>query len=257
MVFFTSKNYGPVKALQGIAGGLLGSKRAFAGGPTTAVLGLVLHVFIALSAAAVFHLVSRKVRYLVERPVISGLLFGMTVLLVMNVVVLPLSALHSMSWITLAQTASTPVLLSRTIPLTVAHLLCVGLPIAMVVRWSDPLPRGFAKDEIGLVLLIGAVLAQFCGGRVPDSFSAGMLVTVLLGFSAGVGAILGMRRGLVALLAGVLLVFTLTISLTAEQRWVFGRVAWADFLAPVALLGALAMSRFPFRSTPAAAVEGL
>ncbi len=49
----------PVRILQGIAGGLLGAP-AFQGGWGTAALGLVLHFFIALSAAVVYYTASRS-----------------------------------------------------------------------------------------------------------------------------------------------------------------------------------------------------
>src|SRR5712692_11042965 len=78
-----------------IAGGLLG-RQAFHGGAGTYILGVLLHFFIACSAAAIYFAVSRKLGFLTEHPVVCGLFFGAAVELVMSLVVLPLSALHAM-----------------------------------------------------------------------------------------------------------------------------------------------------------------
>src|SRR6266851_2353186 len=77
-----------------IAGGLLGPN-AFHGGVGTYVLGVVLHFFIACSAAAVYYAASRRLIFLREHPLVCGLFFGAGVEEVMNLVVLPLSALHA------------------------------------------------------------------------------------------------------------------------------------------------------------------
>ena len=107
-----------------IAGGLLG-KQAFQGGAGTYVLGVLLHFFIATSAAATYYVVSRRLVFLVEHPLICGLFFGAAVQEVMNLVVLPLSALHSRG----------PFKLSDLILGLVVHMIVVGVPIAYSVRW--------------------------------------------------------------------------------------------------------------------------
>src|SRR5450432_2197772 len=65
----------PIRILQSVASGLLGAP-AFNGGLPTAALGLALHFFIALSAAAIFYLASRKIPALIRHPVIGGLFYG-------------------------------------------------------------------------------------------------------------------------------------------------------------------------------------
>src|SRR5260370_14742435 len=57
-----------------IAGGLLG-RQAFQGGVGTYVLGVVLHFFIACSAAAVYYAASRKLVFLKENPPVFGPFF--------------------------------------------------------------------------------------------------------------------------------------------------------------------------------------
>lgn len=106
-----------------IAAGLLGRK-AIHGGPGTYILGVALHFSIACSAATIYYAVSRKLRFLVEHPLICGLFFGAAVEEVMTLVVLPLSALH----------ARGPYHLQDLILGLVVHMIVVGLPIAYSVR---------------------------------------------------------------------------------------------------------------------------
>ncbi len=106
-----------------IAAGLLGP-RAFHGGSGTYVLGVVLHFFIALSAAATYYAASRKLRFLTEYPLICGLFFGMAVELFMRLIVLPLSGLH----------ARGPYAYKDLALALVVHMVLIGLPISFSVR---------------------------------------------------------------------------------------------------------------------------
>jgi len=106
-----------------IAGGLLG-RQAFQGGAGTYVLGVCLHFFIALSAAAVYYAASRKLIFMKEYPLVCGLFFGAAVEEVMRLVVLPLSALHSRG----------PYQLKDLILGLLVHMVVIGLPISYSVR---------------------------------------------------------------------------------------------------------------------------
>ncbi|HSS99133.1 MAG TPA: hypothetical protein VLK33_18995 [Terriglobales bacterium] len=105
-----------------IAAGLIGEK-ALHGGAGTYVLGVLLHYFIACSAASTYYLASRKLPFLTEYPFICGLFFGAAVEEIMNLVVLPLSALH----------ARGPYELHDLILGLVVHMVVAGLPIAYSV----------------------------------------------------------------------------------------------------------------------------
>ena len=107
-----------------IAGGLLGPQAADHGGVGTYVLGVFLHFFIALSAAAIYYAASRRLVFLREYPLVCGLYFGATVELVMRLIVLPLSALH----------ARGPSTLHDLIQGLLVHMVVVGLPISYSVR---------------------------------------------------------------------------------------------------------------------------
>jgi hypothetical protein len=106
-----------------IAGGLLG-RSALQGGAGVYALGVFLHFFIAILAAAVYYTVSRKLVFLREHALVCGLFYGIAVFLVMNLVVLPLSALH----------ARGPYKLAGLIQGLLVHMVLIGLPISFSVR---------------------------------------------------------------------------------------------------------------------------
>jgi hypothetical protein len=106
-----------------IAAGLLG-ERAIHGGVGTYALGILLHFFIASSFAAFYYAASRRLVFMVEHPLVCGLFYGAAVEEVMNLVVLPLSALH----------ARGPYELHDLILGLLVHMVVIGLPIAYSVR---------------------------------------------------------------------------------------------------------------------------
>ncbi len=113
----------PTRVLQAIASGLLGAD-SFKGGFATAALGLVLHFFIATTATVIYYAASRKLKVLVDQPIVCGLAYGIPVYLVMNLIVLPLSAV----------TFKTSHALANVVTSLLILMFCVGLPIALVVR---------------------------------------------------------------------------------------------------------------------------
>jgi len=90
-LFYGLRGVRPIRVSQSIASGLLGLK-AYDGGLRTALLGVMLHFVIATGAAAVFYLLSRKVTFLIEKPVPGGMLYGAAIYFFMHFVVLPLAA---------------------------------------------------------------------------------------------------------------------------------------------------------------------
>ena len=106
-----------------ISAGLLG-RGALHGGFGTYVLGVLLHFFIACSAAATYYAASRRLHFLIEHPLVCGLFFGAAVQEVMNLVVLPLSALHSRG----------PYKHDDLILGLLVHMVVIGLPISFSAR---------------------------------------------------------------------------------------------------------------------------
>jgi hypothetical protein len=115
------KGTGSIRMLQGIASGRLGP-RSCAGGLSTAGLGLAIHFFIALMAAIVFYVASRKIDFLTQHPAVSGLLYGIAVYIFMYWIVIRLvfPKAHP-SW-------------SRDVTAVLVHMFLIGLPISLVVR---------------------------------------------------------------------------------------------------------------------------
>lgn len=120
--FYLTLHLQPVGVYQYIASGLLGTA-AFAGGYTTALLGFVIHMAIALVVAAVFILIASQIAFLRTGWVfLAGLVYGAAVNMFMSMVVLPLSAAPKM-----------PVTTVLIVHGLIADALFVGLPVAIAV----------------------------------------------------------------------------------------------------------------------------
>ena len=91
LIFFGLRGVAPILIPQSIASGLLG-RAAYHGGAGTAVLGVGLHYLIAFLIVATYHLASRRLVALAERPWLYGPLYGLAAYAAMNLVVVPLSA---------------------------------------------------------------------------------------------------------------------------------------------------------------------
>lgn len=79
-----------------------------------------MHFFIAFFAAGVYYAASRKLEFLKHHPLVCGLFYGIAIFLVMNLIVLPLSGLHSKG----------PYLLAGLIQGLLVHMFGIGLPIS-------------------------------------------------------------------------------------------------------------------------------
>lgn len=122
---YAFKGVGPVRIFQSIAAGWLGREAAVAGGMATALLGLVSHFGITLAMACAYYAASRRWKFLVERPLRYGALYGLLLYAVMTYVVVPLSAAGgpqppAWQWINLAHIA--------------AHVALVGITCALAAR---------------------------------------------------------------------------------------------------------------------------
>jgi hypothetical protein len=109
---------------RGIASGLLGSQ-AFRGGVATWILGVILHFVIAFGAAAIYCWASRRLEFLKDHFFVCGLFYGIAIFLVMNLIVLPLSAFP------LKNNTFTRAGLIQGL---LIHMLIIGLPISYSAR---------------------------------------------------------------------------------------------------------------------------
>ena len=124
IAFYLVAGFNPVQVYQFVASGMLG-KAAFEGGLSTAVLGLILHFFIAFVVAAVYYAASLAIPALHRQAIIFGLLYGVAVYLTMNYLVLPLSSVPP-----------SPFSLVLFLNGIIGHALFVGLPIALLAAYS-------------------------------------------------------------------------------------------------------------------------
>jgi uncharacterized membrane protein YagU involved in acid resistance len=108
--------------LQSVASGWLG-KASYSGGWPTALLGLVSHLFITCIMAAIFVTAARRIALLRNQSLLSGVAFGLCAFVIMNFVVVPLSAaaVHPPRGVFLAGGL-------------LAHMFLVGVPIALATR---------------------------------------------------------------------------------------------------------------------------
>jgi hypothetical protein len=122
-LFWALKSDVPVqRILQSVAAGLLG-EASFEGGGGTAALGLALHYVIALSMSVTYYLLAHRWPLLWQRPFLCGAGYGLLLYVIMNYIVVPLSAAGSGSkhplWVALS---------------IAVHVLLIGIPIAFFVR---------------------------------------------------------------------------------------------------------------------------
>jgi hypothetical protein len=114
-----------ISVLQYVASGAMGNA-AFEGGLATALLGLVLDFLMTTVMAGVFILSADRIPLLRQHVIPGSLLYGFGVFIVMNFIVLPLSAAPPLP--------APPMWLF--IEIILEHILLVGLPLGLLVRWN-------------------------------------------------------------------------------------------------------------------------
>jgi hypothetical protein len=120
--FFLTKHLNPIQVLQYIASGALGAS-SYQGGLATAGLGMLFHFLIAAVVAVIYVLASQKLRFLRDQWAVSGLIYGASVYLFMNLIVVPHTAI-----------GPNPIPLAALINGLIGHAVFVGLPIAFFAK---------------------------------------------------------------------------------------------------------------------------
>ena len=113
-----------ISVLQYITSGTMGNA-AFEGGRATALLGVVLEFLMTIIIAGVFILSADRIPLLRRHVIVGSLLYGFGVFIVMYVIVLPLSAAPTV-----------PVSTMEVIEIAVEHILLIGLPLGILMRWN-------------------------------------------------------------------------------------------------------------------------
>lgn len=121
-IFFGLRGVPVDRIFQAIASGLLGPV-AFTGGVATVLLGILLHFLIAFGIVLIYYLASRSRPFLHQRPVVFGAIYGIVAYIVMNYVVIPLSAAGNGS-------KSAIVVVNGVL----IHIVGVGIPAAFAAR---------------------------------------------------------------------------------------------------------------------------
>lgn len=130
----------PDKIFQAIASGVLG-RGSFQGGWRTVLLGIFLHFLISFGAATAFYLGCRSIPALLRKPFLAGPAFGLIVYVFMYGLVLPLSAFP------LKPSGTSGAGLVNEL---LAHVLFVGLPVALLATRSARMRPGPGAEEIML-----------------------------------------------------------------------------------------------------------
>jgi hypothetical protein len=112
---------GSMRMLQGITSGLIGA-RSFQGGLATAVAGFAIHFLIAFTVVTIFYMASRRIGFLTEHAVVSGILYGIAVYLFMYWIVIRFVFPNSHPSLT------------RDVTAMLVHISLIGLPTALIVR---------------------------------------------------------------------------------------------------------------------------
>jgi hypothetical protein len=126
IVFNVFRGITPFRIFQFIASGLIDG-RSFQLGWASVGFGVVIHYTIALTWAAIFYVAATRFNFsvLTRRPILSGLLYGVLVYVIMNFIVLPLSAVPA------RPSAATIVVRVNAV---LALMFCIGLPVALLVK---------------------------------------------------------------------------------------------------------------------------
>ncbi len=112
-----------ISALQYVASGIMGDA-AFAGGLATALFGLVLDFIIITIMAGVFIFSADRIPLLRRHVILGSILYGFGIFIVMNLIVLPLSAAPALP--------APPLWLL--IELVLQHILLIGLPLGILMQ---------------------------------------------------------------------------------------------------------------------------
>ncbi|MBF7091525.1 DUF1440 domain-containing protein [Flavobacterium sp. ALJ2] len=117
------QNTTATKILQSIASGIF-KQDAYSGDPKMTFYGLVFHFIIAISFALFYFIIYPYIPFIKNNVIISGIVYGIFVWIIMNLVVLPI-----VFPILPAKSLDFPLLLSILI-----LIFCIGIPIAYITK---------------------------------------------------------------------------------------------------------------------------
>ena len=108
--------------LKFVASGVFG-KKAFSEGNKMIILGLVLHYIIALSFTIFFFWVFPKLKAFSKNKILAGIVYGIFIWMVMNLVVVPLSSI-----------GTRPFDMANALINAIILIVCIGIPLAFMAN---------------------------------------------------------------------------------------------------------------------------
>jgi hypothetical protein len=128
---YLMRGMNPVDVFRYVASGALG-RSAFDGGWLTAGLGIVFHLAIALSWAALFFFAYPWFPFLAKSRVLNGVGYGLFIWLTMNLLVVPMSRIPAR-----------PFVLQNIVTGMLILIVMVGMPVAFIV------PKYYTRRQHG------------------------------------------------------------------------------------------------------------
>jgi hypothetical protein len=120
IVYYLWLDYNPLQVVEYIASGIYGSS-AYEGGVLVLLVGLFFHFVVAYVVATLYFFAYPKIKLLRDYKIASGIIYGLGVWLVMNLIVIPFT-----------NVPSEPFDAVLSILGMIWHMMLVGLPIAII-----------------------------------------------------------------------------------------------------------------------------
>ena len=118
--FYLKTNKGPAPIFKFIASGIFG-KDAFSSGNSMILFGLLFHFFIAFIFTIFFFWISDKIPAILKLKLVTGILYGVFIWTVMNLLVLPISNVPKSSF------NFTNAIIGMMI-----LIICIGIPLSLI-----------------------------------------------------------------------------------------------------------------------------
>jgi hypothetical protein len=118
--YFIKTGDNPLNILKFIASGIMGDE-AFSGDKLVFVSGLILHYFIALAFTAYFFWLFPSLKFLVKNKILTGVIYGIFIWAVMNLLVVPLSKIPTR-----------PINIPNAIIAASILIVCIGIPLSFM-----------------------------------------------------------------------------------------------------------------------------
>ncbi|MEP6617365.1 MAG: hypothetical protein ABJA57_12330 [Ginsengibacter sp.] len=115
----------PGGILKFIASGIFG-KDAFAGGTSMIVAGLIFHYLVAFAFTIFFFWISSRLKFILKNFILAGIIYGIFIWVVMNLVVVPLS-----------NVPPRPFDVVNAIINMLILIICIGLPLSFMAGRID------------------------------------------------------------------------------------------------------------------------